>query len=656
MKRDAKNKFKGKHIVFVDFFDTLMFRKVHPFQIYERWSYLLSQWLEGAVSASDLLIYRKKVIYEFSKNNLEYGWNKLYSSIYNLLNISLKNKIDKNTFIEICHRLEVDVEIGAQYPHAKLIDRLKLYKTTSKDVRIYIVSDFHLDNNDLAIFLRAKKIDLNLFDGIFVSSEYGCSKSDGNLYKVVLDFLDISSEYILMIGDNPISDGRMARVNGIMSRIEHNYLNKLLYQIRRFISYDYSKHAFHSIEKTCRRYNSPYTEYSILFHTFSKALWNILLDKGAKYVTFLSREGHYLQRSFEGVLMVLPPSSLTTNYFLCSRRASQSTSIEQINKLSKTNISIHDFLMSCGYNEQMIGEIAHKYNLTNDSLNNNLTILDNNKDYERIKSIHSFNQMIRDKIVSNKICFRKYIDSFKKDNIMNIVDIGWKGGMQESIESILGQKTEGYYLGVYNSVYSIDNKHGLLFTYCPEKGAITKYSEILRANTQLYEQLTAAPHGSAVGYITDSTGSVKVLTDWAKNEKGLYNDFIAEMQEEMLLIERGVTAWAGDMNGNEKIKQCAYLVLRSALFADEKRLSFLRHLDKGFIWNFNAQSSGLSYRRKDAKVALDILYSPEKYTRYFSKIQRVLPSSCQCIYIPIAALLYIYILIITKVKYAFGFN
>lgn len=611
-----------ERIIFVDFFDTIMFRKVHPYAIFNRWAFLLSRWLGNELLKDDILYYRRIAESQISKNGYERHWRLIYENIYNQLSQSLIKEYDKDAFVNICHRFEIDLEIGAQYPHKSLLMRLK--KLNEKGYSIYIVSDFHLDREDLIAFMQAKNIDLSLFDDIFVSSDLGCSKNKGNIYAYLVNKLCINPSDVLMIGDNSYSDGRMARKNGINAKVEHNYAQKLIYQFRRLIKYDYSKRAFCSIEKTSRKFNSPYSEYALIFYLFSKKLRNHLVSKHARYVTFLSREGYYLKKSFDNIQTIYRDVNLTSNYLFCSRRSCQSLNKGSLDALQKEIISIYDYLMACGYDDNGISVIANEYSLTKEELLSSNDELINNIGFIRLKSQKSFISKINEKIDQSQKAFEKYIDSIDKDQEMNIVDIGWKGSMQEMIDTLLSSQTEGLYLGLNDSLYSIQNKKGLIFTHCPAKCQTSLFSEIFRVNIQLYEQLTAAPHGSAVGYVFDSENNVSVLTDWSENERLLYNNFIESKQEEMLLIERGVAVWCGEKSDIAELKSCAKLVLHSALFANKERIEFLRNLDKGYIWNFNSQVKGITYNKKSVRLALDIIYAPERYARYMAKIQRTL--------------------------------
>lgn len=579
-------------------------------QVCDRWALLVSNWFGASIEKDELFSMRNQAVEHLAKERNSLKWQEIYGCLYDMLPEETKKSVDKTLFMETCHHLEVNAEIGVQYPNRNLLIRLE--KAKQQGSRIIIVANSHFDKSDLMLFMKAKRIDVSIFDRIS--------------YRYEIDTLSIDPKEILTIGD------------------QRSLGQKLMCQLRYRWNYNYAKRAFVNIEKTCRTYNSPLSEYALLFYLFSKNLLERLSLKQAKWVSFLAREGHYLKRSFDELNKYTSfRSNITSNYMLCSRRSCQSAFPDLLKGLEETDISIQDYLMTYGYDAEEIANIAQRFDIDEYALNEK-GVLENNRTFMQLGSVGAFADMLREKKEHSKIAFKKYLESFLADDVVNIVDIGGRGGMQEAIERSLNQPTEGYYVGEMHCIYDINNRHGLLFTFCPNLELISPYANIYMANIQLYEQLTAASHGSAVGYELQNDRMVKVRTDWAENEKSLYEWGIGKLQEEMLLVERGASAWCGDMEYNRSIRKCAKLVLRTALFANKERLAYFKRLDEGFVWNFNTQTKGLTWNRKQAHVKFDILYAPERYTRYFAKLQRSLKMPIfKALYIPFSWLLFAYI-------------
>lgn len=593
-----------KDIIFTDFFDTIMFRHIHPFQVRDRWCHIVAKRYE--VDESDLV--------KASRLSRQDQYIPLYSNIYNSIK-ELQQKVSLEDFIVGSLDIETAVEIGCQYLNKRYWKSLKKWKDQGK--KIIIVSDFHLPKESFVEFLLAKNIDFGFFDAIYVSNDFGLSKAKGNLYDYVLKDFGCTASDVCMIGDNAIADGKRANACGIESKIIPNYLSKLKGQIARRLHWDYSHTAFKKIRREA--YNSPFSEYALLFFLFTKTLYDMLSAKKEKSVTFLSREGYFLKLLFDDYqsLLINTENRIDTKYLKCSRRAAKSLSLDYLLKLLSTDICINDYLMSYGYTKDEISEIIKKYDFKSEELN----------------------LLTRQRYEDNVVAAKKYMSQFVVDGHVNIVDIGWNGTMQNTIASILNVPTYGYYIGLNNSPYDKSNREGLIFDFNEKEKTVSKFSDILRSNIQLYEELAAAPHGSALSYRLNNDGVAYVTEDWAENEKQMYETVISQKQKELRLICKSLIVWCHEQDYNKMLRTCAKTVLRSALIADDKRLEFLESLDKGFIDNCGKQSKGLKYNAKSVKIGLDILYAPEIYTRYFAKVQRSLRNRArilQRMYLPIA--------------------
>lgn len=279
-------------------------------------------------------------------------------------------------------------------------------------------------------------------------------------------------------------------------------------------------------------------------------------------------------------------------------------------------------------------------------------ILADNPVYVRLRQDSGFPTLLAKRLDESQQSFRKYIAAcFDSDGTYNIVDIGWTGSMQEAIHQISGLPLNGYYLGINNGHLDMSCRKGLIFESVPHLCRYTRHSQILKANIQLYEQLAAAPHGSAVGYAFDGDGNVIVNEDWVENERHLYDRTICHKQDTLLLLAQALSVWCNDLPDKPLLDCCAKIVLRSALLADDNRLGFLDSLDKGFVWNFNAQHKGLRWDANSIHIGSDLILHPDRYTRYLAKLQRHLrhkPRILQRLYPLFAHILIPYIYLMSR--------
>ncbi len=151
-----------------------------------------------------------------------------------------------------------------------------------------------------------------------------------------------------------------------------------------------------------------------------------------------------------------------------------------------------------------------------------------------------------------------YLDSFGVDfhkEGLNIVDVGWKGSIQDNIFFSLGKEVtvSGYYLGLFQptNLNESNHKFGLLFSDNPTK---TSFFDVYNNNRSLFEMLLTATHGSADGYYpkaeakpNESSSYSWVIKHSGKNEicirtldspeeRRLYSENIKPIQERILRV------------------------------------------------------------------------------------------------------------------------
>lgn len=633
--------------IYTDFFDTLMFRHVHPFQVIERWARLLADKLDCGIS--------EVMIYNWRMSHRSGQVAKMYSSLYEKLISASTLKLSEQDFHAVCLALECAAEIGCQYPNKSFLKWLRNQKESG--VKIFIVSDFYLSKKELAVFLQARSIELSLFDDIFVSSDFNATKREGTLYDKVTEITGIDPAEVLMIGDNRESDIVMARRHGFHTRFRPNYLQHLKAKIKRTLGYDYSRRAFSLIRRDAVKYNSPFTEYSLVFYLAVRQLYVELESHRQNWVAFLSREGHFLQRAFIAYQNICIPESkiINTQYIKSSRRASRSLDDEQLNELLKKKISIAEYLKSLGFGLADIERLKSEFNIRDNSTQE--VEIENNPEFRRIIADERFSRIIADKKSENQRAFSLYFSQFVHDSCINLVDIGWNGSMQDYLCQGRDVKDYGYYLGINIGKRGLDRRKGLIFTHCNSQKKYSKYSDLFRSNIQLYELLAAAPHGSALGYgFGDDRETPVVFEEWAENEKHLYETLIQSSQKELLLLIEGISAWCGSISYDKALRKCAFMVLRAALISNDERLDFLKALDKGFFWNEGKERAGITYDVKEVAVGKDIIYAPERYARFFAKLERYFEKrnpKLLNLYRPFSYLLYGYIRSIVSIKSLF---
>lgn len=456
-------KMNGK-ILFVDFFDTIMFRHVHPFQILDRWSKLVIGKYSLNITIKDLNNLRKSIYSKASENSYEIKYADFIQNLY----CELKPTDSFEDFCGYCLQLEEALEIGVQHPNSKFINFLK--KQKENGVSIYIVSDFHLSESSLIKFLKAQNVDTTLFDGVYVSCDYNAKKANGTLYKFVLNKLNIDPSNVYMIGDDYNNDYVQAKKKGLNTIYKPRTIRKTITKIKRILKYDYTKHVRNCFLNDCYKTGTPFSEYVSLFFSFTNELYKNTKDY--EKIIFLAREGFYFKQLYDLYNALLIPKGLETQtkYFLCSRRAINSIDENKVfSILRNKEISVGDALKACGFNDDEIKEICIKRSLDTEHL---IT--------EEI--VFSLQSAIKSKISINRDCFNKYCEHyFDKDRLNCVIDVGWKGTMQAGIVQNYCENVKGYYLGLIGDASNKlnINKKGLLFDENNRGGGTSMYSGLI---------------------------------------------------------------------------------------------------------------------------------------------------------------------------------
>lgn len=110
---------------------------------------------------------------------------------------------------------EIEAELKVCKANKAALDFFSQVRESGK--RIIIISDMYLDCSTISTLLQNCGYNLNGVN-VYVSSEYGLTKRSGNLFKKVLEDLEIvSSSEVLHIGDNLRSDWFRPKLIGMKS-------------------------------------------------------------------------------------------------------------------------------------------------------------------------------------------------------------------------------------------------------------------------------------------------------------------------------------------------------------------------------------------------------------------------------------------------------
>lgn len=461
--------------------------------------------------------------------------------------------------------LEISAEIKLSRRNRYIFD-LYCYCLKQKK-KIIFISDMYLPSEAIDKILRSSGY--KEFEQLFVSSEFGKTKSLGDLYQVVLDRLGCTPSQLLHIGDNYQSDLVMAKNNGlttyyyespmaralkdklfqreklskIFSQNKSNSLHESVY-LATVINKYYAQ--VHPKQKNNFWYDLGFKNLGILFLSFAGWLGEIINRDGIEKIFFLSRDGYIMKRVYDAIAQVyldIPEA----DYLYASRRALNIPSIVEVNDVAlnflmggTSTLTVSQFLARAGLEPEQ-----YRLQLIQVGLNNLDEEIIAPWQYQKLKKFYKLIAKDIKKVASaerDELC--KYLESmefFDRQKIA-IVDIGWQGTMQYSLAQVI--KTlekevdiKGYYFATKAGAKKFKAKGMNMSGYLCDCGEPAYYNDTIRLSTEIFEFIHSAPHGSVIKFDSIVGESVPILEDNDRPKSELVKvrmmhqgalDFIAE--------------------------------------------------------------------------------------------------------------------------------
>jgi len=557
----------GPFIVCFDYFDTIATRRVAPEHTKKIASAILSQLLDCGMCGEDLYEHRRQLeLAMTTKNGEENGeldfsladLAPLYHETLSALQ-PVRLRIGRQEFVSLLLHIEVAVERAVQEvcPQAlHLLERLK-----SKGFALVLVSDFYLPEEYFRMMLQALDVE-RFFDAVYISSSLGTSKGSGKVYGRIAEELKSSPDRMLMIGDNLHADIRMAGNFGMRTLHVQRPARQDFYAAfsRSRAEGKATGMAEHLTE--CSPHGL-FGEMACSLWLFTHRLFQSLWKSRESEVFFLSKEGEFLKKLFVRYQRVLfGKEVIRSHYLLASRKATFLASLRELEQedflrlfAHYRDISLSDFLNSLNFEEECIAEIGRQFP---DVFTSRMFDLRSRPEFSRLLALPSFRQSYEDRRRQQRKNFAVYLDSFGVDlrnKGLALVDVGWKGSIQDNIWHILDGKVtiQGYYIGIFHATERREGnrKTGLLFD---NTDGTTPHYAVYNNNRSLYEMLLGASHGSADRYLVDDClrsapdtgrchehvgietgeGRLRVMVLDLPEERTLFNETILPLQEKML--------------------------------------------------------------------------------------------------------------------------
>ena len=516
-----------------DFFDTIVHRDCNPEVVLYEWANKMERELEFKYNSSDLYRIRK-----ISENNArrdlrkeEVKYEELMKWVYDSLEIT---DISLDKFVQVSLKLDIEAESNHCLCNSDTINEIKdLYNRGDK---IVVISDFYAGKALISSIAKKLKFDRYIYE-YFVSSDCGCRKSSGRLYEYVLERYNIEKSELSMKGDNINSDVKIPMKIGIDSVLYECDSKKKTIFDEKELQTKLSKYMNKGIKV------NPLRLYIQEISYFVDGLYRNLIRDNVRCVCFCSREGQMLKLLFDTYqTLIYGDVKIKSKYLLVSRAATLLPSLDALDKedfsamfCQYKKICINDFMRSLQFNDKEINEVL-KYNGIN--AYSEEKEVDNEVVFALKKNL-VFRRLYEEKRITQKDNFLKYIEELEcsEENYLNIVDIGWKGTIQDNIQRIVGNKkiVRGYYLGIIGTEYGIINdncKTGILFSDVPVE---SKNNWIFKKRYAFYEKIFTADHGPVLSYSKEKDEKiVPIIGKMDKEEAALY-EFIKQYQKQFIL-------------------------------------------------------------------------------------------------------------------------
>lgn len=613
-KKRLLNLAKQKSIIAFDCFDTLVHRTCSNERVLIDWARHMERILQYKVTMEQLYKTRKEQEQNLKKEIEEPTYDELLKAIYNTfsMDISLKE------FCELSKKVERNIE---QKVLVSDKDGTYLLKQLKKDgKKVVLISDFYFGKELLTPILN--NLNLGQFiDEIFVSSDIGKRKSTGNLYKYVLEKECISSQQMLMIGDNKKSDVEIPSSLGIATYHKRNmWDSKKLLERKEIIKKLYEMSECES---------NPINGYIPILLLFCERLYKHLVRSHQDKVYFCSREGQGLKKIFDYYQSFYPKElQITTAYLYVSRKATVIAGLNDIEEetfdtiFSKSSsYSLKSFMEFMEFSQDTIDYVKATYEIDNE------TVLVNDKKrspiFEKIitddRVILEYNKLRKEK--------RKLLEEYLIQQGINItqgqfclVDIGWKGSIQDNLRKVINENVtiQGYYLGIFDKgelvdkcYYSSNNlKTGVVFSTITGKN---KDYFIFRKNRMFLETLFTANHGPVMGYKEDGRKICPIIKN-DEIELEVYQKmkvYLENLYENYKQLIQDI--WNSNTSIREIEKEIKKCYLKRSIVDRPKYISFYNEISEYVVENYISSSNEKKMNEGTIKFIMKKIHSKKRY-------------------------------------------
>ncbi len=457
-------------IISFDIWDTIIKRRCHP----EETKLHIAKYIilkyeeklkENYKNIYEILKLRNDIEAEQCKRNKEEG-NDEECRILEVFQ-KLQKEIFKEEIKDISEELlreEIEQEKRVIFINPEILPIFEKYK----DLKKYCISDFYMGAEALKELLDSLELPVK-FEKIYSSADYLLNKRTGNLFKKAEEEIGIKPEEHIHVGDNQFSDIEMAKSLGIetikTTKTEFNFIPE---KGRKF------EFDLLSIKKQDKLFNTG-VDLAPLLYFFGYSIVEYAIKNNIPKVYYFTREGETFIKIHELIQESNPfgvpiPECDTLEV---SRMATFSASMKEFSILELLRLwsqyrkqSIQALFKTLAIDRKPYEVFLKKYEIDakEDIIEPwfDIRVQKLCVDQEFVEKI---NQDLKRKRQELLTYFEKKKGITNNEEPMFVVDIGWRGTIQDNLAHIFtNKKIDGYYLTLYD-FYNLqpENVHKISF-------------------------------------------------------------------------------------------------------------------------------------------------------------------------------------------------
>jgi len=461
--------------------------------------------------------------------------------------------LDADPEVEKIVQYEIQHECLITYPDPEIRSFLSRYP----NAKIFGVSDFYMKWSDLAIIIKKNGLDDLIADGI-TSAEISLNKRSGKIFSQIAPHT-LGSPWI-HVGDNPISDVEIPSALGAQAihyqpEIEHaaRLLKESIYRSGR-------KQQINQLQNQALAGTSPNALFlagrasALPLSGYLLHIYETTITQGAQSVWFFTREGLFIKEAFERLFtsalpLVTPPAHLVKVSRIATFCASlKECSISELMRLwtQYSRQSIKAMLVSCNIEQTSdILDIVKSHGI---DAHETITYPWQNQRVIRLFDDPAFKAIFNAKIQESRDLLREYLAPFipnQPNSKVVIVDIGWRGTIQDNIARIFPEtQFIGCYFGL-NTFLNAQEGNTIKMPYGPNINLASQDFDLLKFVSPL-EMLFNNPHGSTQRYVRKPVGVVPITTQDPEEDR-VYYAHIEHFQQGILA---GITNIGPSLHGS----------------------------------------------------------------------------------------------------------